>query len=520
MGYGYGKQTYHSQASATDNAGNRVKCVFDNSMVAHIWAQGMQSFGRSGNGNFYFQGTTLYSYGSHFVVAQLLPDGNALINADSASVTTSAHCHDARLAVRGTYTLVPDLTAYMQNGERFPSPDDAQRHIAKHWNRTGLGTAIHLLELSGMTPGKARRVAAQTLARAEKQAAKDKAAEVARDLRQLLKEAARTATATDPDWLVYQDRLLRSTYYRRAESGHWRKAKPAELSGQGPVASQTLLKQQKAAKDKGWTARARTISKRRAQLRAALAAMLARENRKNNNSHVASALTEVRRGLRTLETSGTLSESRRYTHFGDSLSILKDSRFVSGALRGKLGALLDNARIVADTLLTQERAAQLERDKERAAARFLKETKDRADWLDGGNVRFYGADLQGGALLRVTGLTREPCTECTGESCKACGGYGRAITGGTLETSQGASVPLLHAIKVFRFVRHVLASGKPWARNGQTIRVGHFTVDSISLDGTMRAGCHTLNLMEMERIAASIGLATIAPDVAALESTS
>ena len=93
------------------------------------------------------------------------------------------------------------------------------------------------------------------------------------------------------------------------------------------------------------------------------------------------------------------------------------------------------------------------------------------------------------------------------------------IVAGTLETSHGADVPLPHALKAFAFVRRVVATGQPWHANGHCIRVGHFRVDSIAADGTMKAGCHTIHLGEMERLAAALGVADVAPSDAALESS-
>jgi hypothetical protein len=47
-----------------------MKTVFDNSMTAHVWAQNQQDHGRSHNGNLYFEGGVIYSYGSHFPIAR------------------------------------------------------------------------------------------------------------------------------------------------------------------------------------------------------------------------------------------------------------------------------------------------------------------------------------------------------------------------------------------------------------------------------------------------------------------
>ncbi len=80
------------------------------------------------------------------------------------------------------------------------------------------------------------------------------------------------------------------------------------------------------------------------------------------------------------------------------------------------------------------------------------------------------------------------------------------VVGDVLETSQGASVPLCHAIRVFRRVAACKASGMDWHRNGDTIRVGQFQVDAINADGSFRAGCHTFAWSEIEALASSIGV--------------
>lgn len=49
-----------------------MKTVFDNRMVAHVWAQRTQAYGRSSNGQFYFEAGTLFSYGSHYIVAKFV----------------------------------------------------------------------------------------------------------------------------------------------------------------------------------------------------------------------------------------------------------------------------------------------------------------------------------------------------------------------------------------------------------------------------------------------------------------
>lgn len=78
-----------------------MQTVLTNDMVAHVWAQQRQQSGKSGNGQFYFEGRTLYSYGSHFPVGIFIaPGGPVFLNGDSYSMTTGRHQSRAWEAVR------------------------------------------------------------------------------------------------------------------------------------------------------------------------------------------------------------------------------------------------------------------------------------------------------------------------------------------------------------------------------------------------------------------------------------
>jgi len=82
------------------------------------------------------------------------------------------------------------------------------------------------------------------------------------------------------------------------------------------------------------------------------------------------------------------------------------------------------------------------------------------------------------------------------------------IKGDVVITSQGAECPLDHAIKALRFwmsKKTPLYDDKqtivftPYHTNGHKIPLGHFTLDSIDSEGTVRAGCHTISRGEIER---------------------
>lgn len=80
-----------------------MKKVFDNGMVAHVWAQQEQSEGRSHNGNFWFNGSAIYSYRTPIANIVAGADGSrvCLITSESFSMTTSSkHMPSVWRAVR------------------------------------------------------------------------------------------------------------------------------------------------------------------------------------------------------------------------------------------------------------------------------------------------------------------------------------------------------------------------------------------------------------------------------------
>lgn len=81
------------------------------------------------------------------------------------------------------------------------------------------------------------------------------------------------------------------------------------------------------------------------------------------------------------------------------------------------------------------------------------------------------------------------------------GGTRMRIYNAELQTARGASVPLSHAVKAFRFIKRCRERSTAWTRNGTSVRVGNFTIESIAADGSFVAGCHKFTWAEVERIA-------------------
>lgn len=82
-----------------------MKKVFtDQSAIAHLWANQSQNEARNSNYSFYFNGSTIYSYGSHFAIAKHVTNEAGevatLFTTRSYSNTTAKHINITRQAAR------------------------------------------------------------------------------------------------------------------------------------------------------------------------------------------------------------------------------------------------------------------------------------------------------------------------------------------------------------------------------------------------------------------------------------
>jgi hypothetical protein len=156
------------------------------------------------------------------------------------------------------------------------------------------------------------------------------------------------------------------------------------------------------------------------------------------------------------------------------------------------------ARIAASSTpeaIAKREAANAKRKARQAAKEAEEYRLASLAWVDGGARRPYG----GPVLLRVFTSGRDGAKH--------------------LETSLGATVPLEHAIKVFRFVKLCREEGREWHRNGHTLRVGHFQVDHVLPNGDFHAGCHFIQWPETERLAGLLGLLDAVPSDDGLEAS-
>lgn len=121
----------------------------------------------------------------------------------------------------------------------------------------------------------------------------------------------------------------------------------------------------------------------------------------------------------------------------------------------------------------KEQARQHEIHKQEHAVRVQQ-------WLAGADVQISDGYWEEGTLLRVKD--------------------------DKVETSRGAEIPLPHAKRLWPAIRKVMESGEPYQHNGHSIHVGEFRIDRIEVDGTLKAGCHTIKYEELERVAVELGL--------------
>lgn len=488
-----------------------MKTVFTNSMVAHVWAQQTQESGRSNNGQFYFEGRALFSYGRHYVAAYALPRPNGafvyLINGDSYSITTARHLSYARYAVPGAIHTVDGLTELARildsalnkwtyptdsNGRTCPTPRRAsmadrrealpaiKRHLESEWPGVNCATRI----LAAMGQRDAEAVAEAMGRKVERNATREAEAKAKAEADSRASDARRMAATSPAEVESIIGNIL---------TGHY--CPESKLKEQ----SARLMAAGREARARGWTRIAEAVKARRRQVRAAIADIDARQRRARIMDEKRRAVSGLRHAIKAAAVPGMAAAeaARAFNDLADSY----------GTLNRVCGAMLSPAtlgRIARDGNAARE-AATIKRA-EAEAARHAAQAEYRAAWLNGSKERApYGVGrlscATGGALLRAVDVERDDSG---------------MITGGTLETSHGAQVPLAHALRVFAFLKLCRARGQEWRRNGATLRVGHFQVDSVAANGDFVAGCHRITWAEVARLSESLG---IAEAVAAADTT-
>ena len=513
------------------------------SQTAHVWAQGRQAEGRSGDGRVFWSGRQLFSHGRHWTIGLLLPGsaGDAIINRESRSVSTTRHTWEALRAVRGrTYDSAADFsdiagrlellsdapTGTERDTERRAQyAEDVQAWTLKHAAKLDPETGAKLLELAG-AKNPAKAFAALVEKRAKLDAAAKLAAEAAeRESRR--NETARIAAMSDAEIRDWFRRMHDSSYYQAAQLGNynWRTGGrgpdvPAQWSDSSPLtrAAKRFRALKIQAKSDGRTRQLAALKTRERELKVYAAKALRNAGRAPVQERTRETIRALRAIIATLAPfADNLPAALEATAWGTladwtrTLEAVRANGAQGGGrrnlarwIRPKNHQRLLQLEIMIAPVQARKRAendARLQREEaERIAARARiaaerqeREAAARADWLAGIGPRIHGAtwrDDNGGALLRAVDVQRDDS--------------GR-ITGGTLETSLGAEVPLTHAVRAFAFLRLCRETGRTWTANGKALPVGHFRIESVRPDG-FKAGCHWINWNEVERIALALGV--------------
>lgn len=485
MGYGYSHRVEHN-ATARDLATcERVGQSFTADMAAHVWAQRRQTFGRSSTGVVYFHGRALFDYGAHYCAAYIVADDSAVLyNASHVSPTTSGHVSAARYAARPRQAVgVPDLTGLLAGraGESlypgrasyggvmgtagFESAIDA-RLGDRAWIRSYC--EAHALELApeslAFLLGRVglARSAGRIVADAERKRDKAKAKAAREEKRKAIARLERFAKAPDlPEFVAEFRPYHHAGAARIVESVASDVRKARSRAGKASVAPAIWRK--------AW-ARLGELGEP-----GTIEAVQAVENKATRAGRLAQAIG-------ALWPASFESVSRRLYAAGEQM----DS-FVDSARRNP--ALVELREQWEAAKAERERLAREQAERERA--------EKLASWRAGEFVgRISAARPSGAAYIRAVGVERDESG---------------AIVAGELETSLGASVPLVQAVRAFRFLKLIRERGTPWHKNGARIRVGHFEVDSISPTGDFVAGCHSFEWRDIRELAESLGVFDLAP---------
>lgn len=499
-----------------------TKLVFgSHEMVAHVWNAQTQYSGRvSGSNRVFFENRAIYSYGNHYVIGFIMPDGTALLNSDKYSISTSKHQSLVRHASSNRVQLhVPalsDLTQYsysplqrvaaMMADGRNNLPDERdvkaiRAHVEKHCDMAD-ESACYLLGLIGVKKPAAvlaKIRAADAKAKAKAKAAQEKAA---RD--QLKREAIRAADMSDAEFKDYVAGLLDRTYVTRGTYPDYKDG----LRGKLPDAIKSFWKYARTSSLGISKTRIAKIKARRLALAAKSENFIFEKAQANRHATRASLIRYVREFLPRLVIGQEVLSSSTLWSLHHNLSAIASLAPMTERDRVAFRDLSAHAKAQGVAMAEIERAEERARQEAAAAARAerqrLAETEAaaaRERWFAGDTeTRWHGSDENGRAYVRAIDVSVDQ--------------HGN-VTGGTLQTSHGAEVPLTHAIRAFRFLKLCHDTGRTWHANGKTIHVGAFRIETVTPE-YFKAGCHTIGWTECERVATELGVFDLPADDTAL----
>lgn len=470
------------------------KNVYDSRQVAHVWAQQTQSEGRNHNGQFYFEGRTIYSYGRHYPAGYIVNDSTVLLNADKRSVTTSKHVSYAWSGAHGKYPhifYVPDLHNWIISIENNGSASVSQYALS---NENAFKAVFGEKEFN--------RQAKAAKAREKRKYESDRR-QWRGNVQRWIKETGTNPTSLNLPFFgqfLYINSSWQADYTKHYLT-QWAlkvitKHRKLATEYNYPSIDARLKKLQswirkrnkenKLAVEKRLE-RGRIISLFR-DVRAVLKGdspnprvVLAQViNRYHHKPYAQGVIDALRAAVRRDDKRRTLDDLKRWkTGVKACLPFIRDYEGELKALKARnsyAGVPFWPAH--PDRLNSRPNALrQIEKLKQAFGdAHAAYEERQKAEKLD----NWRKGEFFASAPVHPRGSEFA---------------YLR-IRGANVETSRGASVPLEHAVKLYRFMK---ALKQPWEAQGQTIRVGHFTLEYVR-DDVAKIGCHKLHMDDMDAL--------------------
>lgn len=523
--------TERAQVQAIGN-GKSNRTVFPNAQLAHVWASQSQASGRSGNGNFYFEGATLFSYGSHFPVATFTEKRIGkrrlvLFTGASYSVTTAGHISDARGALNGLPGIrvvsIPDLKAFLNHYVPMVYASDpeerayqeraaAKAKIARF--RAVFDAYVTLIgeaeiadrEAADSADWRSRLDSGPNRDRRHFEHIALERRETWRDFaiayglkhwrlpRDCGKVVADRKAAEKRD--TFRSHVAESrNFARRDLAGSLAQVLPVPaFVDQNPWTVKDTIRRIEATlkganRARYWLGRghgSRADKARLANFRVQLAAALDGWNGLLALAEAAERFQQDLKILASVQTDRSWQASAK--------DAWTNTRLLEAVaeLTTRVQAGIAAGRDYGDTA-----APFAHMYRQAALARAFQE-------FDGNHpvstpawkYRFNSADRRSPEELREAWLN--------GESLPHYHLGGETIVrrkGERLETSRGAQVPFRAAVAVYVKAQHCRANGASWKRNGETMPVGSFQLDRIAPDGAINVGCHTIGFPAMTRLA-------------------
>lgn len=536
----------------------RIRQVFPRETVAHYWAHGVQDSARDAADTFYFNGPTLYSYGSHFAIAHILKgneygelNGRVIWNDATYSNTTSKmqwivlraltqQQQDKRLRVPN---LNQDDARAIDRAiveKRLPDYADKLVRIVQEkiadliGKKHGRGPFCSLLHDARKYDETARALYAAAKQKYPLDAIPDNA-DIPADKAgraEFVAKFSRAIVIAD-----YKHALQRATQAyctaRDAETSdtgmqyrdQW--SKRQVINGTYDIAQRGLRACDDA--DKHYQTLHARKSAQVAKIRKSLGPIAERFLKARDAADKDVSRDELQRFAEryySVMRARKFSDKRARFDLPGYVGKARDAlRFVGMAEDSTIGIAVNRAQRIDDARITDTAAKNL-RDAFKSAESYGEQWPNDALRLYREVSETYPRQMRGryGEFIRASLAPMIETAKTRADEMRAAvlaknaqrlvdwingksnirpdyaaGTFAR-IRGDVVETTRGASVPIAHACRLARvYDRIVNVGGKAWA-DGAGPMIGHYRVNRIGADGSLIIGCHEFDPTEARRL--------------------